>query len=150
MPFLVRPPPESAAADDPSLTYTVIEPDPGDRAILRDLKTWGWRVTRLDLSDEEFIDALKTVEKDAKRRRRQTHAVAGEVLGYYGRPSLDELWVTEAEKMLEGSAYVIEIDGPKFANAAENDEDVRYQEAMKYVSVQFYEPYSLRVSHCAE
>jgi hypothetical protein len=105
MPFLVRSPPEYAATDDYSLTYTIIEPDANDRTILRDLQHWGWLVSQHDFDDEDFIYALKGIEKDTRERRRNTHAVAGEMLSHRCKPRLEELWELEARRMLENTAY---------------------------------------------
>jgi hypothetical protein len=108
MPLLIQPPRFSSAARDPGLVYTIIEPDPSEQIILQDLQTWGWRVTQHDFGDEEFIDALKLIEKDIKRRRRQTHAIAGELYGYNERPTLEDIWAKEAERMLGEDAYEAE------------------------------------------
>jgi hypothetical protein len=105
MPLLVQPPRYSAAPDHSSLIYTIIEPDQSEQIILQDLQTWGWRVTQHGFGDEDFIDALKQVEKDVKRRRRQTHVIAGELHGYNEGPTLEEVWAREAERMLGNSAY---------------------------------------------
>ena len=72
MPFLVRPPPEHAATDEYSHTYTIIEPDANDRTILRDLQHWGWLVSQHDFDDEDFIYALKGTEKDTRERKLET------------------------------------------------------------------------------
>jgi hypothetical protein len=105
MPFLIQPASDSVAAEHPSLVHTLIEPDPSERLILQDLQAWGWRVTQHNFGDDEFIAALKQIEKDVKRRRRQTHAIAGELHGYHERPTLEDIWEHEAERMLGESAY---------------------------------------------
>lgn len=90
MPFLIRPPLHFPDATSTAPAYTLIEPDQNDRSILRDLRDWGWRITCHQFDDEDFIDALKQVERDAKKRRRQTHAIAGDLYGYNERPTLDD------------------------------------------------------------
>jgi hypothetical protein len=105
MPFVIRPPLNSTAADDPSLIFTVVEPEPYERLILRDLKARYWRITRHGFGDDEFIDALKQIEKDIKKRRRQTHAIGGELYGYNARRTLEQIWELEAERMLNKEAY---------------------------------------------
>jgi hypothetical protein len=107
MPFIVQPPQYSAVAGNPSLIYTIIEPDQTEEVMLQDLETWGWRVTEHSFGDEEFIDALKLIEKDTKRRRRQTHAVAGELHGYEERLTLENVWSKEADRMLGENAYEV-------------------------------------------
>jgi len=98
MPFLIRPPPDSAAANNPSLTYTLLEPDQNERSMLRDLRDWGWRISRHDFSDEEFIAALTQVEKDKRKRRRHTHALGDDLFGYVERPELEDVWHEEAQR----------------------------------------------------
>lgn len=105
MPFLIRPASDSAATEDPSLVHTLIEPDHNEQLILQDLQTCGWRITRHEFSDDDFVAALMHVEKDVKRRRRQTHAIAGELHGYRERPTLEDIWEYEVEGMLGESAY---------------------------------------------
>jgi hypothetical protein len=105
MPFVIRPPLNSTAADDPSLIFTVVEPEPYERLILRDLKARYWRITRHGFGDDEFIDALKQIEKDIKKRRRQTYAIGGELYGYNARRTLEQIWELEAERMLNKEAY---------------------------------------------
>lgn len=106
MPFLIRPASDSAAAEDPRLVYTLIEPDHEERLILQDLHDWGWCITQHEFGDDDYIAALKLIEKDVKKRRRQTHAIAGELHGYCERPSLDDIWKQEVDRMLCGSAYL--------------------------------------------
>ncbi|KAL5114795.1 hypothetical protein ACEQ8H_007288 [Pleosporales sp. CAS-2024a] len=101
MPFLVRPPMDSTEADDPGRTYIVIEPDHNERTILRDLQFWKWRITRHDFAEEEFIKTLTAIERDVKRRRRQLHAIAGDLHGYSERLTLEQVWEREAERALE-------------------------------------------------
>lgn len=108
MPFVIRPPLHSAVADDPSLTLTLVDPDHNDRAMLRDLQRWDWRVTRLNFDDEEFIEALVEVERDMKKRRRQTHAMDEDLVGYTPRPTLEDIWHDEAETKLMEEAYAEE------------------------------------------
>jgi hypothetical protein len=132
MPFVIRPPLNSPAADDTSVIYTIIEPEPYERLILRDLQAWDWRVTRHDFGDEEFADALKKIEKDVKKRRRQTHAIRGELYGYHARPTL-EVWESEAERMLDQGAYNEQQD-PQRSAVIEDEEEIRSQVAEKYVS----------------
>jgi transposase len=105
MPFVIRPPLNSTAADDPSLTFTIIEPEPYERLILRDLKAWDWRIARHGFGDEDFITAMKQIEKDIKKRRRQTHAIGDELYGYNARRTLKQVWELEAERMLNEEAY---------------------------------------------
>ncbi|KAH7068806.1 hypothetical protein BKA63DRAFT_569679 [Paraphoma chrysanthemicola] len=145
MPFLVRPPPEHAATDEYSHTYTIIEPDANDRTILRDLQHWGWLVSQHDFDDEDFIYALKGTEKDTRERKRNTHAVAGEMLSHRCKPTLEELWELEARRMLENTVYDEEsnealnnehplpVDGREESVVidAEQEEDPRLQTAVK-------------------
>jgi hypothetical protein len=105
MPFVIRPPLLSTAASNPGLIYIIIEPDDSERIILRDLQIWGWNITRHGFGDENFIDALKRVERDTKRRRRHIQAVAGKLHGYNERLSLDALWCQEVDRMLFEDAY---------------------------------------------
>jgi hypothetical protein len=133
MPFVIHPPLNSPAADDTSVIYTIIEPEPYERLIFRDLQAWGWRVTRHDFGDEEFADALKKIEKDVKKRRRQTHAIRGELYGYHARPILEQVWESEAERMLEQGAYNKQQD-PRRSAVIEDEEEIRSQVAEKYVS----------------
>lgn len=108
MPFLIRPPLHSPEADDSSLVLTLIDPDHNDRSMLQDLKRWDWRITRHNFEDEEFIEALKEIEQDLKRRRRHSHTVGNDLVGYTARPTLEDLWHDEAEKKLMEEAYVEE------------------------------------------
>jgi hypothetical protein len=103
MPFLIRPPLNYFLdePDDAQLTYTIIEPDDSERTILRDLQAWGWRITRHDFTDQVFIEGMTAIEKNMKKRRRQSHVVGDRLLGYEGRPTLEELWEREAEKAFE-------------------------------------------------
>jgi hypothetical protein len=133
MPFVIRPPLNCPAADDTSVIYTIIEPEPYERLILRDLQAWDWRVTRHDFGDEEFADALKKIEKDFKKRRRQTHAIRGELYGYHARPTLEQVWESEAERMLDQGAYNKQQD-PRRSAVIEDEEEIRSYEAEKYVS----------------
>jgi hypothetical protein len=134
MPFVIRPPLNSTAADDPSLIFTILEPEPYERLILRDLKAWYWRITRHGFGNDDFIDALKQIEKDIKKRRRQTHAIGGELYGYNARRTLEQVWELEAERMLNEETYE-EPQGPRRDVVVENNEDeIRGQEADKYVS----------------
>jgi hypothetical protein len=105
MPFLIRPPPDSVEAENPGSTHTLLVPDESEWSMLRDLCQWGWRITRHDFGDDIFIDALKQTKKDTKRRRRHTHAIAGELLGYTEGPTLEDLWCEEGEKMHAKKAY---------------------------------------------
>jgi hypothetical protein len=134
MPFVIRPPLDSAAADNPSLTYTIIEPDPSEHSILRDLQSWDWRVTRYGFGDEDYIEASKQIERDIKKRRRQTHAIAGELYGYNERLTLEEVWEFEAERILEERAYEEREDLRKNTVIAEDERESRSQKAEKYVS----------------
>lgn len=105
MPFLIRPRLHYIDADTPQLTYTIIEPDHNERTILRDLQEWGWYITRHDVDDEEFIEAMKSVKKDVKKRRRRTHVIGSELHGYQERLTLEDLWEIEAERALEEDAF---------------------------------------------
>jgi hypothetical protein len=87
------------------LTHAIINPDRNEEIILRDLQAWGWQITEYGFGDEEYIKVLKMMEKDVKKRRRQTHAIAGDLHGYHGRPTLVQIWESEAERMLQQSAY---------------------------------------------
>jgi hypothetical protein len=100
MPFLIRPPLHTVEIDSPNLAHIVIEPDSNERTILHDLQAWGWRITRHDLNDAEFVHTLGAIERDVKRRRRQTHAIAGELHGYRERLTLEGVWEMEAERTL--------------------------------------------------
>jgi hypothetical protein len=100
MPFLIRPPLDSVDADYSIQTYFVIEPDHNDRTVMRDLLSWGWRITRHDFSDKDFIQTMIAIDKDVKTRRRQTHAIAGELHGYCERLTLEQVWDREAERVL--------------------------------------------------
>jgi hypothetical protein len=121
MPFLIRPPPESSIAEEPSYTLTLIDPDHNDRSILQDLKRWGWRINRHDFDDDEFIEALKQAEQDLKKQRRHAHAVGKDMVGYTPRPTLEDVWHDEAERMLLEEAY-------------EHEKEERQGEAEMYVS----------------
>jgi hypothetical protein len=121
MPFLIRPPPESSIAEEPSYTLTLIDPDHNDRSILQDLKRWGWRIARHDFDDDEFIEALKQAEQDVKKQRRHAHAVGKDMVGYTPRPTLEDVWHDEAERMLLEEAY-------------EHEKEERQGEAEMYVS----------------
>lgn len=117
MPLLVRPPLEISASDDLSLTHAIIDPDRHEEIILRDMQAWGWQITEHGFGDEEYINALKTIENDVKRRRRQKHAIAGDLHGYHGQPTLAEIWESEAERMLQQSAYEVrEPEIEKYVN----------------------------------
>jgi hypothetical protein len=121
MPFLIRPPQTSAEAEDPGCRYTLIEPDDSEWSMLRDMHKWGWIITRHDFGDDLFIDALKQIEEDIKRRRRHTHAIAGELIGYKARPTLEDLWYEEGEKMLNRQAYEEEKSAPGRQLAKEDE-----------------------------
>ncbi|KAF2829315.1 hypothetical protein CC86DRAFT_437077 [Ophiobolus disseminans] len=102
MPFLIRPPLNSAAAEEHSLILTLIEPDKNDCSMLRDLRDWGWRISRHDFHDEEFIEALTQSERNAKQRRRHTRTVGNELYGYVEKPTLEDIWMEEApDRFLE-------------------------------------------------
>jgi hypothetical protein len=105
MPLLVRSPLETSASDNLSLTHAIINPDRNEEIILRDLQACSWQITGHGFGDEEYIKALKMIEKDVKKRRHQTHAIAGDLHGYHGRPTLVQIWESEAERMLQQSAY---------------------------------------------
>lgn len=100
MPFLIRPPLHTIETDSPILAHIVIEPDHNERTILHDLRKWGWRITRHDFHDAEFVHTLGAIEKDVKKRRRQTHAIAGELHGYRERLTLEGVWEAEVERAL--------------------------------------------------
>jgi hypothetical protein len=135
MPFVIRPPLDTAAANNPSLIYTIIEPDTSERSILQDLQAWDWRVTQYDFGDEDYTNALTQIERDIKKRRRQSYAIAGELHGYNKRPTLEEVWEFEAERMLEEAAYVERKD-PRRTPIIEYDDECesRSQNAEMYVS----------------
>jgi hypothetical protein len=137
MPFLVRPPLDLAVAENLGCTYTLIEPDDSEWSMLQDMHQWGWHITRHNFGDEVFIDALKQIERDVKRRRRHTHAIGGELIGYQTRPTLEDLWYEEGEKMLEQRAYEEEknVLGRQLAEEDEFfTEEEHSQEAEKCVS----------------
>ncbi|QRC97102.1 hypothetical protein JI435_140120, partial [Parastagonospora nodorum SN15] len=100
MPFLIRPPQHTTDPNNPIHAHIVIEPDSNERTILHDLQAWGWRITRHDFNDAEFVYTLGAMERDVKRRRRQTHAIAGELHGYRERLTLEGVWEMEAERVL--------------------------------------------------
>lgn len=120
MPFLVRPPLHHTNANDHSLTVIVIDPDHNDRSMLQDLIRWDWRVTRQDFDDDEFIEALKDVEQDLKKRRRHTHTVGDDLVGYPPRPTLEDIWHEEAGEKLIEEAYEEEEEEKREARAAES------------------------------
>jgi hypothetical protein len=105
MPFIIQPPLRFATANDQRLIYTIIEPNQSECTNLQDLQGWGWRITRHHFGNEEFIEVFKQIEKDIERRRRQTHAIAGELHGYHERPTLMDSWAQEVERMLGERAY---------------------------------------------
>lgn len=103
MPFIVAPPEDFEDA----LLLTVIDADHSEVDMLRDLRDWGWNIVRRDSQDPEFIDALAQIEKDIRRRRRRTHAIAGEITGYRERPTLEEVWEVEARKKQRESLWIL-------------------------------------------
>jgi hypothetical protein len=134
MPFVIRPPLDTAAANNPSLIYT-IEPDTTEHCILQDLQIWDWRKTQHDFGDEEYISALMQIERDTKKRRRQSYTIAGELYGYNARPTLEEVWAFEAEKKLKEEAYTEQKDTRQTPVTEDDDErKSRSQEAEMYVS----------------
>jgi hypothetical protein len=135
MPFVILPPLDTAAANNPSLIYTIIEPDTSEHSILQDLQAWDWRVTQHDFGDEGYIYALTQIERDIKERRRQSYAIAGELHGYNKRPTLEDVWEFEAERMLEEGAYAEQKDTRRNPVIEDDDgHENRSQEAEMYVS----------------
>jgi hypothetical protein len=145
MPFVIRPPLNSTAVDDLGLTFTIIEPEPYERLILRGLKAWDWRIARYGFGDEDLITALKQIEKDIKKRRRQTHAIGGELYGYNARRTLEQVWELEAEGMLNEEAYEESQESRRNAVVENDEDDIRSQEAEKYVSDAYF-PNRVRLS----
>jgi hypothetical protein len=76
--------------------------------MLRDLQDWGWQVKRYNRNHEEYVKALEQIDKDIKRRRRCTYALAGRVHGYQERPTLDEVWEAEGRKKYEESMWEVD------------------------------------------
>jgi len=64
------------------------------------------------------VQTLSAIEKDVKKRRRQTHAIAGELHGYRERMTLEGVWEMEAERALSG-----DINGPHIPR--QRDDNVR-------------------------
>lgn len=142
MPFLIRPPLESTAATQ-DLVFTLFESDHNDRSMLRQLRDWGWRISRHEYHDEEFIEALTEEEKEVKERRRHSHA-AGDEGNYAEKPSLVDIWMEEAERALIEEEYEQEKQTRADARAAKEAAGV---EAEKYVSAFSY-PHHANKDRC--
>ncbi|KAH9881858.1 hypothetical protein J1614_001029 [Plenodomus biglobosus] len=123
MPYIIRPPPTSAEANNSLYTYIIQTADVEISAMIHDLHAWGWLVSQHGADDQAYTTTLRAIDKAIKKRRRRTHMVYGDMIGEAAPPTLIEVWERHARRVGSGNIDGVEDDAVKGYDDDENKEE---------------------------
>lgn len=113
MPYIIRPPPTSAEANNPLYTYVIQTADVEMSAMIHNLHAWGWLVSQHGADDQVYTTTRRAIDKAMKKQRRRTHMVYGDMIGEAAPPTLTEVWERQARRVGSGNLDGVEDDAFK-------------------------------------
>lgn len=96
-----------------SSSLAIADPDHDEKAMLRDLRDWGWIITRCEYDDDEYVEALQNMRWTLGKRRLSGLVNRG------GAQTLKQIWTREGKKK-------VYVDEERFGCSIE--EDGRYRQ----------------------